>query len=43
MWLTCHGQTQHLLPGDTFELARDVPHDERYGPEGAVYWVARKN
>jgi len=43
MWLTYHGQTQHLLPGDTFELARDVPHDERYGPEGAVYWVARKN
>ena len=43
MWLTYHGQTLHLLPGDTFELARDVPHDERYGPEGAVYWVARKN
>ena len=43
MWLTMNGQTQHLLPGSTFELARDVPHDERYGPEGAAYWVARKN
>ncbi|PQA82017.1 AraC family transcriptional regulator [Limnohabitans sp. TS-CS-82] len=43
MWLTVDGQTQHLLPGSTFALARDVPHDERYGPEGAAYWVARKN
>lgn len=43
MWLTMHGQTRHLQPGDIFELDRDVPHDERYGPEGASYWVARKN
>jgi hypothetical protein len=43
MWLTFNGRTRHLLSGDTFELARDVPHDERYGPEGASYWVARKN
>ena len=43
MWLSMAGQTQHLLPGDTFELDRNVPHDERYGPEGATYWVARKN
>ncbi len=43
MWLTLHGQTQHLLPGATFSLDRDVPHDERYGAEGATYWVARKN
>ena len=43
MWLTMNGQTQHLLSGSVFELERDVPHDERYGPEGASYWVARKN
>ncbi len=43
MWLTMNGHTQHLLPGDVFELDRDVPHDERYGIEGASYWVARKN
>jgi quercetin dioxygenase-like cupin family protein len=43
MWLTMNGQTQHLLPGSIFELARDVPHDERYGAEGAAYWVARQN
>ncbi len=43
MWLTINGQTQALQPGDRFELARDVPHEERYGPEGATYWVARRN
>ncbi len=43
MWLTVAGQTQSLARGDTFALERDVPHDERYGPEGATYWVARRN
>ncbi len=43
MWLTCDGHTRHLGPGDSFTLAREVPHDERYGPEGTTYWVARRN
>lgn len=43
MWLTCEGNTRHLKPGDTFTLAREVPHAERYGPQGATYWVARRN
>lgn len=43
MWLTEAGQTRHLKAGDTFRLAPDVPHDERYGDEGATYWVARRN
>ncbi len=43
MWLTVGVDTRHLLPGDTFELERDVPHAERYGAEGATYWVARRN
>lgn len=43
LWLTVDGQTRHLVPGDTFVLAREVPHAERYGAEGAVYWVARRN
>jgi hypothetical protein len=43
LWLTVQGQTQALQCGDAFELARDVPHEERYGPEGATYWVARRN
>ena len=42
MWLSMNGHTQQLLPGSVFELAPHVPHDERYGPEGAAYWVARK-
>lgn len=43
MWLTVNGRTEHLLPGGTFELAAHVPHSERYGAEGATYWVARRN
>ena len=43
MWLTCEGSTRHLKLGDTFTLAREVPHAERYGPQGATYWVARRN
>jgi len=42
MWLACQGHTRHLRPGDTFELAAGIPHDERYGAEGATYWVARR-
>ncbi|MGC4367685.1 cupin domain-containing protein [Hydrogenophaga sp. R2] len=43
MWLTVDGQTRHLRPGDTFALERDMPHSERYGAQGATYWVARRN
>ncbi|GAP34425.1 cupin domain-containing protein [Piscinibacter sakaiensis] len=42
LWLTVAGQTRHLRPGDRFELAAEVPHDERYGDAGATYWVARR-
>jgi len=42
MWLTDAEGTRHLLPGDTFTLEAQTPHDERYGPNGATYWVARK-
>lgn len=43
MWLSCEGRTAHLRPGDRFTLARLVPHGERYGGQGAAYWVARRN
>ena len=43
MWLGRNGAIEHLLPGDTFALAANEPHDERYGPDGATYWVARTN
>lgn len=43
MWLTVGDLTRQLRPGDTFEVDRDVPHAERYGREGASYWVARRH
>ena len=43
MWLTVNGRTEHLFPGSTFELAANQPHSERYGPEGATYWVGRRS
>jgi len=43
MWLTVGDDTRHLRAGDTFALERDVAHAERYGSEGATYWVARRN
>jgi quercetin dioxygenase-like cupin family protein len=42
-WLTVDGQTRHLKTGERFELARHIPHAERYGPEGATFWAARVN
>ncbi len=42
MWLSDAHGTRHLRPGDGFVLARGTPHAERYGAEGATYWVARR-
>ena len=42
LWLDCGTQTRHLRTGDRFELAAEVPHAERYGPQGATFWVARR-
>ena len=42
MWLTVDGVTRHLTAGDRFELERDKPHSERYGDDGATYWVGRR-
>jgi quercetin dioxygenase-like cupin family protein len=43
MWLTVGDATQHVSEGGTFHLDPHVPHSERYGGEGATYWVARRN
>lgn len=43
MWLTVGDETRRLSEPDTFELEADLPHAERYGDEGATYWVARRN
>lgn len=42
-WLIVGDHERHLRAGDSFELDADVPHAERYGPQGARYWVARRN
>jgi quercetin dioxygenase-like cupin family protein len=42
-WLSVGPDVKHLKAGDAFRLAREVPHAERYGPEGATVWVARAN
>lgn len=42
LWLNCGGDTRHLQAGDRFELAMDLRHEERYGPEGATFWAARR-
>ena len=36
------GRTQTFRPGDVFTMARDCPHTEQFGPEGAVSLVGRK-
>lgn len=41
MWLTVDGVTRHLRPGDRFAIAAGTPHEERYGADGATYWVGR--
>lgn len=43
MWLTFASETRHLRAGDTFHVPAGTPHSEKYGPQGATYWVARRN
>jgi len=42
-WLSEGEHTRHLGEGEGFELAREVPHAERYGSDGATVWVARRH
>jgi quercetin dioxygenase-like cupin family protein len=43
MWLGVGTEPAlQLLPGDRFHLLRDQPHTERYGDDGAIYWVAHR-
>ena len=43
LWLTQGEHICHLQAGEGFELARDEPHAERYGEQGATFWVARRH
>ena len=42
-WLKVGDAERHLRPGDEFALDREVLHSERYGPEGAIFWAARRH
>jgi hypothetical protein len=42
-WLTVDELTRQLHAGDTFDLEFETPHAERYGAEGATFWVARRH
>jgi quercetin dioxygenase-like cupin family protein len=43
MWLSGGDETPHLRLGGSFRTERSIPHSERYGTDGATYWVARRN
>lgn len=39
--LTVGDSRRDFRAGEDFRLARNTPHAEHYGPEGATFWVAR--
>ena len=43
LWLTVGTCTSHIVRGGGFEIGRDTPHAERYGSEGAIFWVGRRH
>lgn len=43
LWLTVGACTSHIVTGGGFEIDRDTPHSERYGSDGATFWVARRH
>ncbi len=43
VWLSVGGEVHHLAAGRGFTLAHGEPHAERYGPDGATFWVARRH
>ena len=43
LWLRVAGLSSQLRAGCRFSLDQDVTHTEHYGPEGAVFWVARRH
>jgi hypothetical protein len=42
MWLSEGDRTRHLTRGGTFRLRAGTPHAERYGAQGATFWVGRR-
>jgi quercetin dioxygenase-like cupin family protein len=42
MHIRVGGEERRYQAGDVFHLAANLPHAERYGPEGVQYLVGRK-
>jgi quercetin dioxygenase-like cupin family protein len=40
--IRCGDDARHYHTGDVFHLAKNVEHEEDYGPEGVSYLVGRK-
>lgn len=40
--LGCPDGPREYKAGDTFELGRDIPHTEQYGPQGYTVLVGRR-
>jgi len=43
MWLNIDGSTRQFIKGDNFEINSHVRHSEKYGPQGATFYIARFN
>ena len=41
--LECGGRSHTYRTGDRFELARGIPHVERYGPDGYTFVAGRRS
>lgn len=40
--IEAEGRTRRYGPGDVFQLGANIPHIERYGPQGVRYLAGRK-
>ncbi|HYF60831.1 MAG TPA: cupin domain-containing protein [Burkholderiaceae bacterium] len=41
--IDCGQGARTYRPGDVLEVARDVPHTERYGPRGYTFLLGRRH
>ncbi len=40
--IRCGGESRQYRVGDVFHLAKNIEHDEQYGPDGVSYLVGCK-
>lgn len=42
MWIAMNGEERLYRAGDMFHVPANLPHSERYGPDGVQYLAGRK-